>query len=151
MTKQIGKILILGLLAILAAFGQSGPFFQPGTMTSSLTASGSTCAGLATTNCVEILVDAQTAWVAFQVSGTFSATLTFEASTDGQNWVAWPAIADGSGTTQRAYVATATVAGIWQMNVAGFTYARVRCSAYTSGAAVVFARKGAAGGIETPR
>lgn len=69
---------------------------------------------------------------ALQLSGTFSATVTFEATVDGSNWIA-VALANANSTT-RARATTATAAGIFLLEeAAGLTLLRARVSAYTSG------------------
>lgn len=73
--------------------------------------------------------------VAFQVTGTFTATITFEASVDGTNYVAVPATNLVSG----AKATTATAAGIYLVHAPGVRYTRARVSAYTDGAVVVSA------------
>ena len=77
--------------------------------------------------------------VGLVVTGTFSATLQFEASArrdDGGNFVAWAALnCFPPNSTTSATSATAT--GTWQCNVAGMIAVRIRASAYTSGTAVV--------------
>ena len=70
-----------------------------------------------------------------QVTGTFSGTVTFEASLDGSNWVSRSGI-DGSGNK----ATTATTTGIYQFNIDGIKYFRARISAYTSGSITVIAR-----------
>jgi hypothetical protein len=70
-----------------------------------------------------------------QVTGTFTATVTFEATIDGSNWVALNATPSNSATP----ASTATAAGIWVANVAGFVSIRARVSAYTSGSITVTA------------
>lgn len=74
--------------------------------------------------------------IAFQVTGTFSATLSFEGTMDGTNWVAFYMFSAGSPSP----ITTATAAGIYRTAFAG-TYGmeqvRVRVSAYTSGEANV--------------
>lgn len=74
---------------------------------------------------------------AIQLSGTFSATVTFEATVDGINWVAILATNMTSGSA----ATTATAAGIYQIaNIGGLLKIRARISAYTSGALDVFGR-----------
>lgn len=78
--------------------------------------------------------------VSVQITGTLSATITFEATVDGTNWVAASMIPVGQQAAYATAVTTATAAGIWSANtnaVAGF---RARCSAYTSGSPVVTIR-----------
>lgn len=83
--------------------------------------------------------------MAWGITGTFTATLTFEATVDGTNWFAWSAIANGANAgSTRNFASTATAAGIFQMNVAGFAAVRARCSAFTSGTAVVTAKTSSA-------
>lgn len=65
---------------------------------------------------------------AFQVSGTFVGTITFEGQLDGVNWVTLP-VMDTSGARQT----TATAAGIFWALTAGLAQVRARVSAYTSG------------------
>lgn len=72
--------------------------------------------------------------VTVQVTAIGSQTLTFEASTDGTNFTVlsvWPV------TNSGVPVTTTTTTGHWQVVVAGFYQFRVRCSAFTSGAATV--------------
>jgi hypothetical protein len=67
-----------------------------------------------------------------QVSGTFAATVTWEGTVDGSNWVG-VALADLNSTT-RARALTATAAGLYLLDgVAGLLAVRARISAYTSG------------------
>lgn len=71
--------------------------------------------------------------VAFQITGTFVGTITFESTIDGTNYVAtmaYPAASE-TGTT------TTTTPGIWRVHNAAGLRVRARMSAYTSGAAIV--------------
>ena len=74
--------------------------------------------------------------VRVQVSGTFSATVTYEGTVDGSNWVAFAAT-DAS--------TTSTAAEILLFETAGLAEFRARVSAYTSGNVTVTA------GAYTPR
>lgn len=78
------------------------------------------------------------AWsaAALQVVITTTATVTFEVTLDGSNWVAVRALNLNDGT----YSTTATASGIYQVPTAGFAFLRVRVSAYTSGSITVSAR-----------
>lgn len=70
--------------------------------------------------------------VTFQLSGTFSATVTFEATNEtGANptWVAVPAANVNTGAT----ATTTTAAGIYRILASAYLRVRARCSAYTSG------------------
>lgn len=75
-------------------------------------------------------------FVAVQVTGTFSATITFEASVDGTNYVAFNMTPSNSGTD----ASTATAAGAFTKATGGYSAFRARCSAYTSGSPVVTIR-----------
>lgn len=67
------------------------------------------------------------------VTGTFSATVSFEQSVDGSNWSAWYLTPNSGGST----VATTTAAFFGSATMLGVTYVRARVSAYTSGGATV--------------
>jgi hypothetical protein len=71
--------------------------------------------------------------VGLQLSGTFVATLSFEATSDGTNWFAVNGVASVTG----AQVSTATAPGQWRINSGGYSSVRVRASAYTSGTVAV--------------
>lgn len=71
----------------------------------------------------------------FHVTGSFSATITWEATVDGTNWAAWPAI-NSSG----ASATTATATGLYRMDVFAASAVRARVSAYTSGNVTVVGR-----------
>ena len=144
----IGRILTIGTFGLLATLAALGQNFTPGTAQGNLTATAGSCSGT-TTACVQLNVNAETAAVAFAVTGTFSATLTFEATLDGTNWFAYSALAPGVGAaTSRVYTATVATTGLWQINAAGFSAVRVRCSAYTSGTAAIYARRST--GVSAP-
>lgn len=68
-----------------------------------------------------------------QITGTWVATVVFEASVDGTNFFSVNAIVPTTG----AIAASATANGQWLVSVAGYNRFRVRCSAYTSGTIVV--------------
>lgn len=81
--------------------------------------------------------------VGIQVTGTWAATLQFEGSIDGTTWVS---------ITGRAYNSTTVVTnvtgnGLWRFSPAGLQYIRVRCSAFTSGTAVVSIRTSVGSGM----
>ena len=71
--------------------------------------------------------------VGFQVTGTFVATVTFEVSINGADWVALQVFPSNNSTG----ATTAAAAGVWTAAVSGFALARARVSAYTSGAVTV--------------
>jgi len=87
--------------------------------------------------CVTLRLPLGTASTTLTVAATsdaFTGTLTFEASADNITFVG---IAGAPPVTGVA-VATATAAGFWRFNTAGFRYFRVRCSTYTDGTLDVF-------------
>ena len=69
--------------------------------------------------------------VSFQVSGTFTATVTFEGTVNGANWVAIQAFPStgSTGTT------TATAAGVWIASCAGLRQVRARVT-WTGGTSI---------------
>lgn len=75
-------------------------------------------------------------FVAVQVTGTFSATITFEASVDGTNYVAFNMTPSNSGTD----ASTATAAGAFTKATGAYSAFRARCSTYVSGSPVVTIR-----------
>ena len=68
-----------------------------------------------------------------QVTGITTATITFEGTIDGSNWVALRALNLATG----AVATTATADGVFQVPMAGLDELRVRISAYTSGTITV--------------
>ena len=76
--------------------------------------------------------------VVLQVTGTFTGTITFEASVDGTNYVAL-AMKASTQTTATTLVTTTTTTGVFSLNIQGLPNFRARMSAYTSGDAVVTA------------
>lgn len=68
--------------------------------------------------------------VALQLLGTWSGTVTFEATIDGNTWVAFNMVPSNSATA----ASTATSNGAWSANCAGFDSVRARFSTATSGA-----------------
>jgi len=67
--------------------------------------------------------------ICIQLSGTFSATVTFEATVDNTNWIAVQATDLNAGTA----ATTATAAGLYRIDTKGLSQVRARISAYTSG------------------
>lgn len=71
--------------------------------------------------------------IAFQITGTFVGTITFEVSLDGATFTSLLVTPSGSTTA----VTTTTSTGVWTGSVVGALVARARMSAYTSGSARV--------------
>lgn len=71
--------------------------------------------------------------VGVQLSGTFAGTVTFEASVDGQNFVAFNMTPAASGTD----ASTATAVGAFSKDCGGYRHVRARFSTATSGSPLV--------------
>lgn len=78
--------------------------------------------------------------VSIQIADAFVGTVSFEASTNGQAFVALLVTPVGSSTQ----VSSATATGMWTANAVGMYAVRARMSAYTSGAATVTLRSAGA-------
>ena len=120
------KLLFALLLFASPAFGQIAK--------GNITATGSDCT---TTNaCVQMVLPANSGGVSITLSGTFTATATFEViggsglQSDKQTVTAFP-------TNSTTGVTTASAPGTWTASVGGMTIVQVRCSAFTSGTIVV--------------
>jgi len=83
--------------------------------------------------------------LAFQVSGTFVGTVTFEGTVDNTNWVSLQAMNSANGTV----ATTATAAGVYVAFVGGFSQARARVT-WTSGTSVTVKGQALAGGGNWP-
>lgn len=77
-----------------------------------------------------------------QIAGTWAATLTFEGSVDGTNYV----VLTVSNVTTAAAVTTTTANGVFSVSGSGLRFFRVRASAYSSGQADVTIAAGPGGG-----
>lgn len=132
---------LLTCLAVLLLFGRpiraQNPFIDSGSITA--VSSGGACAA-APAGCAVFapLPNGLLNSVTLQVSGTFTATLLFEATSDGTNWqtITGIKLSDGSSATG------ATATGQFAFQNTGLTGLRVRCTAFTSGTAVVTAVRG---------
>lgn len=103
------------------------------TVSGNITANGSTCTP---STCVSLVPQPQAniGTATIQITGTFVATIEFEASLDQSGtFVAVEAAPIGGG----ASVTSTPSAGIWQVSMAGIQSLQVRASAYTSGTAAV--------------
>lgn len=69
-----------------------------------------------------------------QVTGITTATITFEATVDGTNWVAVGAATGADWTT---VATTAAADGIYRIVIGGLCQVRARISAYTTGTITV--------------
>jgi hypothetical protein len=69
------------------------------------------------------------AGVALQLLGTWTGTVSFEATVDGNTWVAFNMVPAASATA----ASSATANGAWSANCAGFEAVRARFSTATSG------------------
>lgn len=77
-----------------------------------------------------------------QVTGTWSATLTFEGSVDGTTFVDVPA----TNVTTSSAGTTTTANGVFSISGSGWQFVRLRATAYSSGTAVVTISAGPGGG-----
>lgn len=71
-----------------------------------------------------------------ELTGTFIATLAFEYTINGDDWIALTANVQGLSST----ATTATATGKWKADVSGAQQIRVRCTAFTSGTVEVLLR-----------
>ena len=67
--------------------------------------------------------------VALQLLGTWSGTVSFEATVNGATWVAFNMVPSNSATA----ASSATANGVWSANCAGYEAVRGRFSTATSG------------------
>lgn len=95
-----------------------------------------TCATTGGSVVINVIQNASS--IAFNVSGTFSATLQFVATVDGSRWDAVQAFPPNSSTG----VTSTTSGGTWKADVANYAQFCVRASAYVSGTATVGMRNG---------
>lgn len=142
--RTLTNVLIMAAMLAGLALGQNSSNVAL-TVSGTLTASGSGCEA---TNCVQMSITsalrdpgAVSSAAAWQISGTFSATVQFEGTADGTNWA--PVRALIPTTVASGFVTSATAPGIWQANAAGLAFVRVRCSSYTSGSISVTLKRSA--------
>lgn len=125
------------VLALVAALALTGTAHAQQIDTGSISAGGSNCTTAA--RCAIFALPPTTSSLTLTISGTYSATLQFEASSDGgTTWfsIAATLLSDGSNNT------STTSTGQFAIGNAGLTHVRVRCSAFTSGPATVTAVRG---------
>jgi hypothetical protein len=133
------------LLLILALLALAVPeFAQNRNISGTITATSNDCS--VANSCVTLLKSANDAAVALQITGTFSAGLTFEGSLD---YVSAGAAAYWSNISAQPLNATAVVTGAastgaWQIPATGLTGIRVRATSYTSGTVSIAMQAGTA-------
>lgn len=127
------KILhVIALVAILSISAFAQPAQNVVTMQNAATATGNGTA----INTASLTTNAMFGAVGFQVTGTFSATITFEVTFDGSTWVSVMA----TNLTDDTRATTATAAGAYSVLLNGALQCRARISAYTSGSVTVKGR-----------
>ncbi len=129
---------LLGCLVCIACLGLTAVAQTPAAVTGALSAAN--CPAL--TGCVTMNA---TGWgsVGIGVTGTFTGTITFEASMDNATYTALSAFPSNSTTS----VTTTTGTGLWNAGIGGFAFVRARMSSYTSGTARVTLQPAMAGGV----
>ncbi len=110
--------------------------------TASIVASGTAAA-----NCLTINVQNKTD-VCINLSGTWTATVVFEASIDGTIWTAF-GVKDTSAVSEVTRIATIAANVLVQGDVSAVKFVRARCSAYTSGTIVAAGITSVRGGLVT--
>ncbi len=144
MTKTLITLISVVLLLMAGAFGQVA-------VTGTITTNASTCATSGVCVALANLTtgSASSGGVTISLSGTWTGTVSFEATTDGTNWVAINGLPLNSSTA----ASSATSGGVWQFNAAGLTQIRGRGSATMTGTVTVViqastasARSGGGGG-----
>lgn len=135
-------ILLLFFLLPTVAFGQ--------TVIGTITILGASCA--VTNACVVLPLGAAASSASITLTGSWTATVQFEASPDGGT--TWVAI-NGTPPSSTTAVTSSTANGAWTFNVGSMTHLRARASALASGtvgvninasAAPIFVSGGGAGG-----
>lgn len=129
MKKILHAIALVAILSI-SAFAQ--PAQNVVTMQNAATATGNGTAIKTASQTTNAMFGA----VGFQITGTFSATVTFEVTFDGSTWV--EVMATNLSDDTRA--TTATAAGAYSVLLNGALQCRARISAYTSGSITVKGR-----------
>lgn len=98
--------------------------------------SGNYSASLATTDAALTVPVPDAGTVGLQLSGTWTGTVTFEATVNGTDWVA----IKGTPLASITGASTATVNGIFQFPISGMNQFRARFSTASSGTVVVTAQ-----------
>lgn len=150
MREVINTIKRKWLLSLAIALFLSGQMHAQNGVSANLTAGAAADSNCGPTNCLTVTVNSNSGGATFDLTGTFSGTLTFEASgNNGASYRTLSVTPSNSTTT----VTTATGVGTWQANIAGYTQIRIRFSTYSSGTAtasitpsLASARTGGSGG-----
>jgi hypothetical protein len=86
----------------------------------------------------EQIIDAHgTSTITIDLRGTFSQTIELSGTVDGTNWTPIPVRAINQASVQYNATITGTTAGVWVAKNTGYVKVRARCTAYTSGSALV--------------
>jgi len=81
--------------------------------------------------------------VTVYIFGTYAGvTVNFEASPDNTNWFSWPMQREQTGAIEASPVLASNTAASWTIDAPGFSFFRVRASAWTSGTANVVINPG---------
>ncbi len=129
MRRTLVRVLIVAILLVGFAVRPAGAFIQ-----ANITATSTNCAVVG--SCVTLSLSPEVATVSLQLTGTWTATLVWEATVDGG--VSWFSIQSAVlSSPAGALVTSATANGQWTLSTAGLDAVRVRASAFTSGTAVV--------------
>lgn len=98
--------------------------------------SGTACSVAST--CASFAPVTQGVSLTFSVSGSFSGTLTFEATADGGNWFSVLAALQSTGTQ----ATTTTATGLYSLPNTGFLGIRARATSWSSGTATIAVARG---------
>jgi hypothetical protein len=131
-------ILLLAVLLALAPRAQAQGLGAPQTV--SVQDSGTACSVAFTCATFTAAGVAVVPSLTLQVSGTWTGTLTFEATGDGANWVT----VIGVNVTSGAQVTTTTASGLFAFANVGIVGVRARATAAMTGSAFVAAARGSA-------
>lgn len=148
--EVIKPVKLKWLLSLAIALIFAGQIHAQNSVTANLTAQAANDAACAAASCVTLNINSSSGGVTVDLDGTFSGTLTFEASANGGVKFRTLSVTPTNSSTT---VTTATAVGSWQANIAGYTQLRIRFSTYSSGTAVATinaslasARSGGGGG-----
>ena len=143
-----GQATMANSRSVVVASDQTVAVNQAGvTATANITAlNASPTSGAGTAGSAASLSLAGATGFAVDVRGTFVATLTFQATINGTDWITLNVLPAGS-AVNTALVSTATAPGGWVGNGNGFQQVRVTATAFTSGTATVVLRAIQAAGV----